>query len=224
MPGLASAQKEAFGEAFAEAFAEPLSVGYLEGSDRLDDVFRLPWRDLPPIDREEQLVVPAETLVSGDSAMAFSMVDVKIHGLYPAMPPAHLALAQSVHLTIFCHVPWLGFEKPLAFYPWGARFGSHPSCGAPNRFLVPTREDGSLAMAFDMLPVAKKGAFPRRAAADFTVDPWAGRPKLQRGIYFLGLDSKTFTGDQVLPDDPEVFRWDLCSLVMSVENVEKGAI
>lgn len=214
LPSFASAQKE--------LFSEPLSVGYLEGSDELVDVFRLPWQNRSQLDGEEQRVVPAESMMAGDSAMAYSMVDVKVHGLYPAMPPSHLA--QSVHLTIFCHLPWLGFEKPLPFHPWGARFGSQPTCGAPNRFLVPTREDGSLEMAFDILSESKKGALPRRAVADFTVDSWSGRPKLQRGIYFLGLETKTFSRDQVLPNDPEEFRWDLCSLVLSIDHIEEGAI
>lgn len=217
-PGLATAQR-------AFAASEPLSVGYLEGSDRLDNVFQLPWRDVPPIDREPQLVVPAKSLIAGDSAMAFSLVDIKIHGLYPAMPPARLATLAAAYLTIFHHVPWLGFEKPLPHYPWGANFGTRPNCGAPNRFQVPTREDGSLAMTLDIIPnQGKKGAVPRRAVADFTVDSWAERPKLQRGIYFLGFESSTFAREQEIPADPDQVRWDLCSLVMSVEHVEKGAI
>ena len=216
LPGLAQAADLA-------VTTEPLSVGYLEGSDRLENVFQLPWRDVPVFDREDQLIVPASSLPSGDSSLAYSVIKVKVHGLYPAMPPRKMAMPASVFLTIFCDYPWL-FEKPLPFYPWGASFGSRPTAGSPTRFTVPTRQDGSLAMAFDIIPSARKGELPRRAVTDFTVDNWADRPKLQRGIYFLGISSSTFRRDQVIPADPDITPWELCSLVLSVEKIEEGAI
>jgi hypothetical protein len=205
---------------------ENLSVGYLAGSDQLEDVFQLPWRDLPEGEREDQWVVPAESLVAGDGSLAFSMIDIKLHGLYPAMPPRKLATLSSACLTVFYHLPWLGLTEPLPFYAWGARFGATPTAGSPVRFIAPTREDGSLQMAFDIMPLAKRGALARRAATDFTVDSWAGRPKLQRGIYLLGFESSTFAGERVIPAEPasQAAPWELCSLVMSVDRLEEGAI
>lgn len=215
------------GLAAADSLAEqPLSVGFLENSDQLDDVFSLPWRDLPLKEREESRVVPAEWLISGDPTMAFRMVEIKIHGLYPAMPPRRFADLASARLTVFYHLPWLGLTEPLPFHAWGADFGSRAGAGAPVRFRVPTREDGSLAMAFDIIPGNRKGfAPPSHAAADFTVDSWPGRPKLQRGIYFLGLGANafgaTFGRGQTIAADSENPRWDLLSLVMSVERLEE---
>lgn len=214
------------GFAAADAFAEqPLSVGFLEDSDRFENVFQLPWRDLPPKEREDRRVVPAEWLPSGDPTLAFRMVEIKIHGLYPAMPPRRYAELASARFTAFYHLPWLGFTEPLPFHAWGAGFGARPTAGAPLRFRIPTREDGSLAMAFDIIPANRKGALlPSRAAADFTVDSWPGRPKLQRGIYFLGLGGNSFGAsfgrDQTIAAEPENPRWDLLSLVMSVERLE----
>jgi hypothetical protein len=200
---------------------EPLSVGFLEDSDRLENVFELPWRDIPVEDRPEQRVVPAEALTMGDSAMAFRMVRIKIHGLYPSMPPARFANFAAAHFTIFYHVPWLGLVDPLPFHAWGGSFGPRPTQGAPLSFVVPTREDGSLEMSFDIIPARKRGIPPRRAVCDFTVDPWPGRPKLQRGIYLLGFDRTTFMKDQQLAPEPRTESWDMLSLAMSVEKIEE---
>lgn len=220
------------GLAAAAGFAEqPLSVGFLEDSDRFENVFQLPWRDLPPKEREDRRVVPAEWLPSGDPAMAFRMVEIKIHGLYPAMPPRRFAEIDSTRFTAFYHLPWLGLTEPLPFHAWGASFGSRPTAGSPLRFRIPTREDGSLAMALDTLFANRRGGgTPGRFAADFTVDSWPGRPKLQRGIYFLALGANAFGAafgrDQTIAANPETPRWDLLSLVMSVESVaeEEGEI
>jgi hypothetical protein len=219
LPGLAPAEEL--------VRAHSLSVGYLEGSDRLEDVFRLPWRDLPEDQREAQLVVPADTLIAGDSSMAFSLIKVKLHGLFPAMPPSKLATLSSACLTVYFHMPWLGIPKPLPFHAWGARFGTRPTSGSPVSFVVPTREDGSLEMAFDIMPLPNREVAPRRAQADFTVDTWAGRPKLQRGIYLLGFEGNTFARDRAIPADPAsaaTAPWELCSLVMSVDHLEEGDI
>ena len=204
-----------------------LSVGYLEGSDRLDDVFQLPWRDLPEAEREAQLVVPADSLIAGDSSMAFSFIKIKLHGLFPAMPPRKLATLSSACLTVYFHLPWLGLTEALPFHAWGARFGARPTSGSPVSFVVPTREDGSLEMAFDIMPQPNRDVVPRRAQTDFTVDSWAGRPKLQRGIYLLGFETNTFARERQIPADPARMGstpWELCSLVMSVDHLEEGDI
>lgn len=204
-----------------------LSVGYLEGSDRLDDVFQLPWGDQPETERDSQWVVPAHSLIAGDSSMAFRLIKIKLHGIFPAMPPSKLATLSSACLTVYFHAPWLGIPEPLPFYAWGARFGSRPTSGAPVSFVVPTREDGSLEMAFDIMPRHNRDAVPRRAQADFTVDSWAGRPKLQRGIYLLGFEGNTFARERTIPGDfarAGSPPWELCSLVMSVDHLEEGDI
>lgn len=205
--------------------SESLSVGYLVGSDRLDDVFTLPWSSsVPEAQREEQWVVPAESLPTGDSSMAFSFIKLKLHGLYPALPGAQPGAGQTVIFTVYFHMPWLGLTEPLPFHAWGARFGNQPTSGAPVRFVAPTREDGSLAVSFDILPPAKRGAAPRRAAADFTVDHWAGRPKLQRGIYLLGIGGNPFGRELALPATPDPEPWELFSLALSVDHLEEGDI
>jgi hypothetical protein len=219
LPGIAPAETLVRGQ--------KLSVGYLEGSDRLDDVFRLPWRDLPDEEREAQFVVPADGLIAGDSSMAFSLIKIKLHGLFPAMPPSKLARVSSACLTVYFHMPWLGIPKPLPFHAWGARFGTRPTSGSPIAFVVPTREDGSLEMAFDIMSMPTGDLVPRRAQTDFTVDTWAGRPKLQRGIYLLGFESNTFARERQIPADlarAGSTPWELCSLVMSVDHLAEGDI
>jgi hypothetical protein len=217
LPGLASAATQT-------PRGERLSVGYLEGSDRLENVFALPWRDLPPKERSTQWAIPAHSLVAGDSAMAYSLVTIKLHGLYPAMPSRGQASIADVLFTIYCDYPWLGLPEPLPFHAWGARFGAAATSGSPTRFVVPTRADGSLEMGFDMRSTPKRGGLDRRARTDFTVDSWSGRPKLQRGIYFLGFDSNSFELERTIPSDPNEAGWELSSLVMSVDHVQEGAI
>lgn len=204
--------------------AESLSTGYVVGSDRLENVFTLPWGEsVPEAQREEQWVVPAESLPAGDSSMAFSFIALKVHGLYPAMPPSRDTAPLTTIFTVYFHLPWLGLTEPLPFHAWGARFGKQATAGSPARFIVPTREDGSLAMSFDIIPSPKVGG-PRRKGADFTVDQWAGRPKLQRGIYLLGIGPSAFAREQQLPANPDSAPWELCSLVLSVDHLQEGDI
>ncbi len=180
LPGRRRRAAAAFRQPRPSRWAAPrsLSVGYLVGSDRLDDVFTPALSSgVPEEQREAQWVVPAESLPSGDSSLAFSCIELKLHGLYPALPAAQPGAGSDGDLHgVFPHalarahralaLPRLG--RPL-------RRISRPA-GAPVRFLVPTREDGSLAIAFDVTAACQqRGAMPRRVTADFTVDS-LGRP------------------------------------------------
>jgi hypothetical protein len=78
---------------------------------------------------------------------------------------------------------------------------------APGSGLVPRRS------------AAKAPAADWRFATRFTVDWAAGRPRLHRGIYLLGLAPDTWRRPVLLPPPGGPERPDLCSVVLSVDRV-----
>ena len=208
----AGAAAFAFGNAaLAQAVAaqeevHPLSVGYLEESDLLGDVRVTPWAK-DGAGSDGWTVVPAAAMPLGDQSLALGVVEMRIHGLFPALAPRQARFTTAV-LTVL----YPSFEPydpyPFPFYAWQAKLFPGPSESPPVRFLVPLRVDGGLEVVidlFDGLPaggasraarVLRGGVRPAVAAApihraslyaDFTVDFERGRPKLQRGLYLLGL-------------------------------------
>lgn len=244
----AGAAVHAFGgAAFAQGAAPegqvlPLSVGYLEDSDLLPSLKQQPWRQ----GRARGLqILPADRMSLGDQSLAHSTVEMRVHGFYPGIPPRRLAPFTTAVLTVF----FPSFDPlrldPLPYYSWQGKLWPGPQKGSPNRFLVPLREDGGLELVlevFDGFPTAAgqraarvlrggNGQTPiseplelKSLYTDFTVDWYGGRPKLQRGFYFLGLAPGTWSSPGELPGaigwkgsrDSE--RW---SLVVSFDRVEE---
>lgn len=242
----AGAALHAFGgQAFAQGAAPqgevvPLSVGYLEESDLLPSLKHQPWRQ----GKARGLrIVPADRMDLGDQSLVSSTVEMRVHGFYPGIPPRRLAPFTTTVLTVF----FPSFDPlspdPKPFYSWQGKSWPGASKGSPIRFLVPIREDGRLELVlevFDGLPTPagqRAARFLRGGAAqtpvstplelrslyaDFTADWHAGRPKLQRGFYFLGFAPGTWSAPGELPGtigwkgsrDSE--RW---SLVVSFDRV-----
>jgi len=162
-----------------------------------------------------------------------------VHGLYPKVPPRRLAGFTHCFLTVFFPSPDPAFPQPLAFYSWGLKLRPGPSTGARLRFPVPLRLDGGLELLLDVIRPAgssrladgtlrvlrggasgaDRAAPPSLASfyADFTVDWYDGRPKLQRGIYLLGLTPRCWASGITLPDPRDKPRHELCSLAVSFE-------
>lgn len=216
---------------------EPISVGYLDGSEQLDWLDFLPWE----YDREDWRwrIVPASTLPSGDPALAVTGVRVTIHGLYPRPAEDEVGvLPMAAYLTVL-YDPELPGERPYVHYAWGLSRRPGLSVGHRVSFVAPVhREDGlSLAMEVEEtpqvgLPPTDSGGGRRRVAsasgvpgrrllrnAGLTVGAEDLRPRLVRGIYFLGLSSGAFATavDAPRPGAPASPR--LRSLVVSVEPV-----
>lgn len=226
----------------------PLSVGFVEGSDQLADLRALPWERRrggggDPFE-EPVRVVPAAAMPLGDQNLALGTVEVGVRGLYPGYPPRRLEGFASTYLTVLVPSPDPLFPEPLPFFSWGAQRLPGHSTGSPTRFLVPLREDGGLEVVLEVrMPrstgleekgrAAPRGAAGRRLSVrpaapppsvqrfytDFTVDWYDGRPKLQRGLYLLGLAPGTWDVPADLPLPGGKPRYDLCSLVVSVDGV-----
>lgn len=196
-------------EARAAASGEatvPLSVGYVVGSEDLADVARPPWWPVwlaastaraaagrravaapaAPLD-----VLPAAEL-PGDPYLAVVPVRVAVLGLYPELDDVPGATFDMVLTAEF--VTGDPLVPELTFYAWGWRDDPAPSSGAPLRFTVPVERESGLRLTLDVRTAQAGGA---RAAArrsawrqETVLSPGieSGVPKLQRGLYLLGLD------------------------------------
>lgn len=213
----------------------PLSVGYLEDSDLMPDLRLEPWWGP---EAQTLRIIPAAQLLVGDQNLALNTVAMTVHGLYPSVPPARLATFGAVLLT----VSFPSFDpldaKARPFHCWEAKLRPGVSIAAPVRFPVPIGEDGALRLALDVVDPPRGSAIrsagtPRAPLAapeassslyaEFTVDFDDGRPKLQRGLYFLGLLPRLWRSEWTLPDAAEAresLPYDRTSVVVSFEPVE----
>ena len=195
----------------------PLSVGFVDGSDGWRGfggvtagtlnrgVRRQP--DRPP---EAVTVLPATALISGDQTLANELVRVRIHGLYPVPNPTHV---RNAYVTVFFPSPESAVRRePLPFTAWGYHSRPAPDPAPPNRFVAPLGADGALDLLLEVTPAPNNpltrrpslvspapGPVGGRFTTSFTVDWFAGRPKLQRGLYLLGLAPDTWSSERTLP-------------------------
>jgi len=173
-------------------------------------------------------------------------VRVAVLGLYPEVddvPGVTFDMVLTVHF--FTGDPFL----PVApFHAWGWRDDPAPSSGSPIRFTVPVERDAGLRFTLDVIqverPVGRRalghgggvrpgGAGRAAGAASAAVgrSTWRqetvlsvgaepGVPKLQRGVYLLGLSPNLWAQPADLPAG--AFPDELPpSLVVAVEAVEE---
>ena len=238
LPAFSSAARAQDELASSAAVPRPMSIGFVEGSER--------WRRLRTVTggalnrgirtaaerpREPARVVPAESLISGQQEAANELVLVRVHGLYPIPNPTHV---RNTYLTVFFPSPEHGRTVMLPFTPWGYHSRPAPDPAPPTRFLAPLGADGALDFLLEVTPaphspltrrpslvVPSPGPVGGRFTASFTVDWFAGRPKLQRGVYLLGLAPDTWSTGRTLPM-PKAGQGrpvELVSLMVSFEPV-----
>jgi hypothetical protein len=204
----------------------PMSVGYVEGSDLFKSLRRLPWDDVqtayaaiaagaqPP----RSQAISAIDMPLGDQKLASSVVKVTVHGFYGG-PILKKETLDAVDLDVSFPSPDPAFPKPLPFHAWSFRRLPAMNFGHRLSFNVALGLDGGLALS---LVVGQLGAPSRLSyTTNFTVDAWGGRPKLQRGIYLLGLGPALWKNEATLPAYGETARRDLRSLVISIDNKPK---
>ncbi|HET9765943.1 MAG TPA: hypothetical protein VFS60_03795 [Thermoanaerobaculia bacterium] len=217
----------------------PLSIGFIDGSDAWHGfrgvtagtlnrgVRREP--DRPP---EAVTVLPATALISGDQTLANELVRVRVHGLYPIPNPTHV---RNAYLTVFFPSPEHGRNVMLPFTAWGYHNRPAPDPAPPIRFVAPLGADGALDFLLEVTPAPNSpltrrpssvsptpGPVGGRFTASFTVDWFAGRPKLQRGVYLLGLAPDTWSAERTLPTPKagQARPVELVSLMVSFEPLE----
>ena len=217
---------------------EAMSVGYLDGSEQLEWLDFLPWE----YDREDWRwnVVPAASLPSGDPFLAVQGVRITIHGLYPRVAAEEVAaLPEVAHLTVLYDPEFLD-DPPLAFHAWGLSRKHGLNVGHRVSFVAPVHREDGLSLAMEVQQSAAVdavggGPSRRRAAGSalpgrrllrsgsLTVGGEDLRPRLVRGIYFLGLAAGAFDGPVETPRPGSPVPRALRSLVVSVEPWEPTA-
>jgi hypothetical protein len=205
----------------------PMSIGYVEGSETIRSFRYLPWENVavsadstPPEERPGFQVTPARELTLGDQNMAGTVARINVHGLYPAAGWGSRETLESVDLEVYFPNPDPAASAPIPFHAWSFRRWPARNTGQRLSFNVPLGIDGDLLMS---LVVGRMGEAQRkRYDTDFTVDWTAGRPKLQQGIYLLGLGPTVWDAPVSLPDTGERPRIALRSVVVSVETSPKA--
>ena len=188
----------------------PLSVGYVEGSDRLGSLLEMPWS----ASDESLVALPADGVPSGDPSLALEPLSVRIAGLYPAWPWPKKLRPQMIDLDVLFEPFDPQLPSPIPFAAWSFRRQPARNMSAPVRFEIQMGEtDGlGLRMRFESL---QRRAYSYRTA--FTADWTPGLPRLLRGIYLLALDPDTFARERKLPGRGETPDYSLRSIAMSVE-------
>ena len=169
-------------------------------------------------------VMPAAEL-PGDPFLAVVPVRVAVLGLYPEFDDVPDATFDLVLTARF--VTGDPFAPELPFYAWGWRDDPAPSSGSPIRFTVPVERESGLRLALDARQVKRQAArfavpgdgglrvragsaratgaasAGRRSAwrqeAALSVGIEAAAPKLQRGVYLLGLEPRLWDRRGELP-------------------------
>ncbi len=211
--------------------AEPMSVGYLQGSYELASFDRLPWGDgsnLAPEAAAELEVVPASSLLLGDQDLAGGQARLRIHGLFPDQPARVAKSFDAVDLEVLFPSPDPGAPAPIPFFAWS--FRRLPGLNVSQRLALsaPIGPGGRLDLALEIVQrrsaaaAALLGPAPRRRLeTSFTVGWEHGRPKLQRGIYLLGLLPSAWNAPRALAAASGGAAA-LCSLVLSVEPAARA--
>lgn len=208
------------------AAAAALSVGYLLGSDALATPR---WPVSVPLEADEErpfaaesIVVPAFSLPAGDPRLAAGSVRIRVQGLL-AGPERGVTPPREIDLDVLVRDE-LGRQLP--FHAWSYRRASGAS--SPIRFrswldeydplVLEVRVDGA---AGDRRPTDRT-AIPDsgvRRRARLTLGKEGDVPRLQAGVYFLGLTEGAWDLERYLPGEEEPFPAALASLVMTVESV-----
>lgn len=214
----------------AESAALPLSVGYIEGSDVIADLKKLPLAILRPgvPDAEGNpaglgwRVVPADELPLGDTSIVGRPLKVRVHGLYPGLataPKRRRTLPLAIDLDVLVPPPPdPALTRALFFSAWSMkqREGWNPS--PPIAFTLPLDWE---AMPTFTMDVTSADGTRRRLAAEFTVDTEEGRPRLHRGLYVLGLAPFAWRTGMGLPQLAKTAPVERTSILVSVEPVKE---
>lgn len=227
------------GEALA---ARPLSIGFVPGSETWAGLRTMPPEFLAGLwggewEGVRLRTVSARSLDLGDQNLAGTTVRLTVHGLYPASDPQPEEDLDGAWLEVLVPDPDPLADRPLVFISWGLSCRPGPSLGARSSFVVPVGLDGRLDLRLlvrraspqaqpspglsarrlgrNLAPAAPMEVF----AASFTVDWQDQLPKLQRGVYLLGLSAGTWERAHTLPGPGAPPPLDLRSLVLTVEEV-----
>jgi hypothetical protein len=205
----------------------PMSLGYLEGSEELDNLRKLPpdLRVLTVTRRGRTLLagrrmLPAHEMPAGDPALVGGAVRMTVHDLYPSRLPDDPAAAGlwPVALDLDVLIPLL--EPPAGstarYAAWSYRRLPAEDRSARVSFLLWPDWYSDLSVILRVVP-AGADAKPRLLQASFTLAAQEGRPRLLKGVYLLGFAPGVWNEPVDLPDDPSQVPPELQSVLVTIE-------
>ncbi len=204
--------------------AIPMSVGYIDGSEEYRSFKHLPRKIRSPLFQEEgeeeeasPIIVPAESLFQADTSLPGRPLRIHVHGLYP---PASLEVKHrrevpwAVDLEAVFPSPDPAFPTPLRFYAWGLRQKPGWDPSPPVMFRFPL--DWQVLPQF-ILRVWRADGSHDVMRTRFTLDNEAGRPKLRRGVYLLGLAPGAWSRAARVSDYARYAPAEMFSLMISMD-------
>ncbi|MEA2602911.1 MAG: hypothetical protein QOF89_3903 [Acidobacteriota bacterium] len=207
----------------AAVAVQPMSVGFVEGSDTLHGLRRVPRKIRRPAlqvegeDNAPLRVVPAASLAQGDTSLPGRPLRIRIDGLYPAaaLSPKRLwELPQAIDLDfIFPPPDPVLAPNPIRFQAWSFRRAPW-DLSAPVSFHFPLEWQ---ALPEIVLKVRDAAGTVRVLQTKFTLDEEPGRPRLLRGFYVLGLTPGAWRSDVRLDDLARKAPAELFSILISFD-------
>ena len=213
--GIASAAESL--AAAAVAAPRAMSVGFVEGSENWGEVAKA--RSLAG-----ERVVPARDLLLGDQKLALEQLQVTVHGIYPKVLADKGQVPSSAFTVFFPNPDETLLNGPLPFHAWEYQKRPAPSPAARVGFELPSGTYGDVDFALDVSDVQKGRTVKQRYLTRFTVDAISDMPKLQRGVYLLGLTATTWDSGATLPAVGQKLRLELASLVVSFELASSDSV
>jgi hypothetical protein len=209
--------------------ALPMSIGYLEGSELLENLRKLqPDLTVLTVRRRGgtfspgRHILPSHSFPAGDPSLVGGPVRMTVHDLYPRMLPDGPAARQwplAIDLDVL--VPLL--EPPAGstalFEAWSYRRLPAEDRSARVSFVLWPDWYSDLGLNMRVVPPGA-GSEPRLLQARFTLGSDQGRPRLLKGIYLLGLEPRTWEDDVDLPEDAEQLPVERLSVLVTIEPEE----
>jgi hypothetical protein len=214
--------------AAAAAQVLPLSIGYLEGSDQLENLRKLaPDLHVLAVVRRgqtftaERRAMPSHQVPQGDPALVGGAVRMTIHDLYPrTLPDGAAAKRWPVAVDLDVLVPLLDPPRgsTARYLAWSYRRLPAEDRSARVSFVLWPDWYSDLALDLRVVP-AGAHARPLRMQTRFTLGSDPGRPRLLKGIYLIGLTPGAWEQGGDLPEDPSELPPEQLSVMMTIEPV-----
>ena len=209
--------------------ALPMSIGYLEGSELLQNLRKLqPDLQVLTVQRHGgtftagRHILPSHSFPAGDPSLVGGPVRMTVHDLYPRRLPDGAAAEQwPVAIDLDVMVPLL--DPPAGstalFEAWSyRRLQGLPAEDRSARVSFVLWPDwySDLGLKMRVVPPGA-GSVPRLLQTRFTLGSDKGRPRLLKGIYLLGLEPGTWEDDADLPDDAAQLPVERLSVLVTIE-------
>ena len=202
----------------------PMSVGYIDGSEEYRSFKRLPRKIRRPLLQKEEddaeaspVVIPAESLFQADTSLPGRPLRIHVHGLYPPVALGEerrreVPVAVDLEAVFPSNDP--ASPTPLRFYVWGLRQKPGWDPSPPTSFRFP--------LEWQVLPqlilrVWRTDGSHHVMRTRFTLDNEAGRPKLRRGVYLLGLTPVAWTRAARVSDYARIAPAEMFSVMISMD-------